>query len=120
MQLYKENIIDHYNHPRNFGSLWNANLRRKESNTLCGDIIELHIKTVRNKVKDIKFTGSGCAISIASASILTEFVEGKHISEIQKLKQQDFLDIIGIPLSSTRMKCALLAFYALKNSLKLL
>lgn len=118
MQIYKENILDHYKYPRNFGRLKNATHKGKEVNTLCGDEIEIQLKIVSNKIKDIKFFGKGCAISQASASILTESVKGKHLRQIEKLNKEKLLDLLGIPISPTRLKCALLSLYALKKAIK--
>ncbi len=115
--MYRENIIDHYKNPRNFGSLQNADAVHKEFNILCGDEVELQLKFNSHAIADIKFLGKGCAISQASASILSEFVKGKNIGEIKNLQKEDVLELLGIKISAVRLKCALLSLYALKNAI---
>ena len=83
--IYKENILDHYKNPHNFGSLENPTFSNKENNPLCGDQIEIFVNTKDNEIKEIKFQGNGCAISMASASMLTEKVKGMSIEEGVKL-----------------------------------
>lgn len=117
-EIYKENILDHFKHPRNFGKLSDAQASSKEVNTICGDEVEIQVKTKAGKITDIKFQGQGCAISQAAASILTEEVKGKTIAEVQGLEKEGILKMLGIPISPARIKCALLALYAVKNSLK--
>ena len=117
-EMYKENILDHFKNPRNFGKLSGAQASAKEVNTLCGDEITVEIKVKAGEISDVKFHGQGCAISQAAASILTEEVKGKRIEEVLKLEKEDILKMLGIPISPTRLKCALLSLYAIKNSIK--
>ncbi len=117
-EIYKENILDHFKHPRNFGKLSGAQASAREVNTICGDEVEVQVKIKVGKIADIKFQGQGCAISQAAASILTEEVKGKKIEEVQNMEKNDILKMLGIPISPARLKCALLALYATKNSLK--
>ena len=115
--MYQENILDHYKNPRNFGKIENASVHHQEKNPLCGDEMELYLIIDKNKkVVDIKFHGRGCAISQASASLLTEHIKGKSLHEIEKLKKDDILEMLGIPISPVRLKCALLSLDTLKNS----
>ena len=115
--MYQENILDHYRSPRNFGRLENASIHHHEKNPLCGDEIDLFLIVENDKVKDAKFHGHGCAISQASASMLTEKIKGKSIAELEKLTKDDVLEMLGIPLSPVRLKCALLSLDTLKNSI---
>ncbi|MEW6003638.1 MAG: Fe-S cluster assembly sulfur transfer protein SufU, partial [Nitrospirota bacterium] len=107
MDIYRENILDHYKNPRNFGRLENPDASYEEGNPLCGDIIGMEIKKRkmedgRWKMEEIKFWGEGCAISQASASMLTEKVKGKDIEEIKKITKDDILSMLGIELSPLR------------------
>ncbi len=118
--LYRDNILDHYKNPRNFGKLEKPDASAEENNPLCGDKIGMQIKlqTTNYKlqtIKDINFYGDGCAISTASASMLTEKMKGKNIHEIKKLKTQNILEMLGIELTPTRLKCALLPLEVLQK-----
>ncbi len=116
--MYQENILDHYKSPRNFGKIENASVHHHEYNPLCGDEIELFLVIDENKkVADVKFQGKGCAISQASASLLSEEIKGKSIEELKKLTKENILELLGIPLSPVRLKCALLSLDTLKNSI---
>jgi nitrogen fixation NifU-like protein len=112
--IYKDIILDYYRNPRNFGDLPEPDVRAKDTNPLCGDIIEMQLKIDDGKVSDIRFKGKGCAISQASASMLTEVVKGKTFDEIKTMGKADVLDLLGIDPGPTRIKCALLGLKVLK------
>ncbi len=112
--IYKDIILDYYRNPRNFGELPNPDVRAKDSNPLCGDIIEMQLKINDGKVEDIRFQGKGCAISQASASMLTEAVKGKSLDDVKALGKPDVLELLGIDPGPTRIKCALLGLKVLK------
>jgi nitrogen fixation NifU-like protein len=113
--IYREIILDYYRNPRNFGKIDGADVSIRDSNPLCGDEIEIQMKFDGQKVKEIKFTGKGCAISQASASMLTEMVMGKHLDEVRNIGKQDILESLGLPnLGPARIKCALLSLKTLK------
>lgn len=114
--LYKEIILDYYKNPRNFGTLENPDMKAMDTNPLCGDELEMQIKLGEsNKIADIRFNGKGCAISMASASILTEMVQGKNIDDARKFKKEELLGAMGTPnLGPVRIKCALLPLKVLK------
>ncbi len=112
--LYRELILDHYQHPHNHGEIPEADISYEDSNPLCGDKIRIDIKLKDNVVTDIKFNGKGCAISQASASMLTDELVGKSLDDIRKLDKQFILDLLGIPLGPTRIKCALLPLKVIK------
>ena len=116
--MYQEQILDHYKNPRNFGKIMNATIHHHEKNPLCGDELDVYflIDDGRN-IADVKIYGRGCAISQASASMLTEKVKGKSIDEIKKLKKDDILEMLGIPISAARLKCVLLSFDTFKNAI---
>ena len=112
--IYKDIILDYYRNPRNFGDLLNPDVRAKDSNPLCGDIVEMQLKINDGKVEDVRFKGKGCAISQASASMLTEVVKGKTLDEIKALSKADVLNLLGIDPGPTRIKCALLGLKVVK------
>lgn len=112
--LYRELILDHYQHPHNHGEIPGADISYEDSNPLCGDKIRIDIKLKNNIVEDIKFNGKGCAISQASASMLTDELLGKSLDDIKHLDKQFILDLLGIPLGPTRIKCALLPLKVIK------
>ncbi len=115
--MYREQILDHNQHPRNFGTLEHATVHHHEYNPLCGDKIDLFLQIENDTVTDVKFHGNGCAISTASASMLTEQIKGKPLEEIKKIRKEDIFEMLGVTLSPVRIKCALLAFDTLKNSI---
>jgi nitrogen fixation NifU-like protein len=112
--IYKDIILDYYRNPRNFGDLPNPDVRAKDSNPLCGDIIEMQLKINDGKIEDVRFKGKGCAISQASASMLTETIKGKTLDEVKSMGKADTLDLLGIDPGPTRIKCALLSLKVVK------
>ncbi len=116
-EIYKENVIDHYKRPRNKREMTDFTITQREVNPLCGDIIALYIKTKGDKITDISFTGNGCAISQASASLLTENIKGKTVKEATEFHSADLFGLLGIPISHTRTKCALLSLKTLHQAL---
>ena len=113
--IYREIILDHYRNPRNKGKLPHADVSTHDSNPLCGDEIDIHLKVEQGKIKDIKFEGRGCAISQASASMLTEMVLDKPLTAVKDLAKDDILENIGLMnLGPARIKCALLSLKVLK------
>ena len=116
--IYREIILDYYRNPRNYGKIENPDISKKDSNPLCGDELEMHINLKDNKVSDVKFTGKGCAISQASASLLTELIMGKDFDFVKKLTKEDILENLGLhDLGPARIKCALLSLKVLKSGL---
>lgn len=115
--LYRENILDHYKHPRNHGELANATIVREEHNPLCGDQLTLYLLVDDGTIKDVRFKGKGCAISQAAASMLTEELIGQTMDEAKQIDKQFVLDLLGIPIGPVRLKCALLSLKTLKVGL---
>lgn len=116
--IYREIILDHYRNPRNKGRLTDPDVTIHDSNPLCGDEIDMHLRVEEDKIKDIKFEGRGCAISQASASMLTEMVLNKPLSMVKSLAKEDILENIGLTnLGPARIKCALLSLKVLKMSM---
>lgn len=113
--IYREQIIDLYENPLNFGRLDPADFIYEEDNPLCGDVIEISVRLdEQNRVEDVNWQGHGCAISQASASLLTEEIKGKTLDEVKAFSKEQLLDLLGIQLSMTRVKCALLSLKVLK------
>lgn len=114
--IYKEIILDYYRHPRNYGKLEKFDIDAHDSNPLCGDEIEIQVGVGEDRsIKEIKFYGKGCAISQASASMLTELAKGKPLDWVKQLSKQDILEMLGNPeLGPSRIKCALLGMKVLK------
>lgn len=113
-----EYILDHYKNPRNYGTIDNADCSYEEGIPSCGDLIRLDVKLEGDRVSDLKFSGTGCAISQASASILTEKAKGMDVGEIESLTEQDMLEALGRRISPIRFKCALLGLNVLKKALQ--
>lgn len=117
MDLYTEIILDYYKYPRNKGRIADATNSAEEDNPLCGDTIHIDLKIKNNKIIDAKFNGQGCAISQAATSMLTEKLIGKTLSESKELDSKDVLEMLGIPISPGRMKCATLGLVTFKKAL---
>lgn len=113
--FYREYILDHYRSPRNRGTLEAPDITYQDSNPLCGDELRIDLRIADDRVEDVKFSGRGCAISQASASMLTELIEGKTLDEVKQLTKEDVLEMLGIPLTPVRLKCALLGLKVLKG-----
>jgi nitrogen fixation protein NifU and related proteins len=118
--MYQEVILQHYRAPRNFGPLEGADRVGEESNPLCGDHITLRLKIdpSSQKIQEVRFQGDGCAISVASTSMLTEKVAGLSLDEAGRLSQEEVIQSLGIPLSPVRVKCALTGYAALGHALR--
>ena len=119
-EVYKENIIDHFKNPRNYGEIVEAEIKHSELNSICGDMIRLFVKLEDGKISDVKFKGNGCAISMASTSMMTDVLKGKTLEEVKKLSPEDIFEMLGIKLGIVRMKCGLLCLNALTNGIKIM
>ena len=113
--LYREQIIDLYERPLNYGQLDHHHFSYEEDNPLCGDVIRIDVTLDdENRVSEVKWSGDGCAISQASASLLTEEIKGMTLDEVKAFTKEELLELVGIPLSMARVKCALLSLKVLK------
>lgn len=119
MDYYREYILDHYRNPRNYGKLEQPTAHAEDSNPLCGDQLAIDLLIDGDHVQEVRFQGRGCAISQATASMLSEMIEGKTVDEVVKLGKDDVLEALGIPISPARMKCAFLSLRVLHSSLAL-
>jgi nitrogen fixation protein NifU and related proteins len=115
--IYRELILDYYRNPRNFGKLEKFDIDARDTNPLCGDEIEIQIRVGEGqKIEDIKFVGKGCAISQASASMLTELAKGRELDWVKQVTKEDIFKMLGNPdLGPSRVKCALLGMKVLKT-----
>jgi len=112
--FYRENILDHYKYPRYKGHLENPDITFRDVNPTCGDDITFELKIEDDRVTDVAFSGHGCAISMASASMLAEELLGKSLDEVKAMDKQFVLDLLGIPIGPVRLKCALLPLKVVK------
>jgi nitrogen fixation NifU-like protein len=115
--FYKEYILDHYRNPRNFGTLEAPDATAEDLNPLCGDRIRFDLAIdAQGRVTDVKFSGKGCAISQASASMLSESLKGEKLEDVARLSQDRVLENVGIGISPARMKCAMLGLKVVKSA----
>jgi nitrogen fixation NifU-like protein len=116
--LYQERFLDHYRNPRNRGELDSPDISSRVDNPLCGDTVRLDVRLdEKQRVSEVKFSGEGCVVCIASASILTEELGGKTVDGLKELDETALLDLLGVALGSVRAKCALLPLRALQQGL---
>ena len=118
--LYQENILDHYENPSNKGHIENPDMEFRDLNPLCGDEVCIQARVDADQhLSQVCFEGKGCVISLAAASMLMEEVEGKSLEEVKQMGRQDMLDLLGIPLTTMRVKCAMLPLRTLEKAIHL-
>ena len=118
MKYYREKLLDHYHHPRNAGQIDSPDFSSEEYNHSCGDLVHIEGRIKDGTITDIVFLGSGCVVSQAAASMITEYGKGKSVDELLVLDKEFVLKLIGVDLGPTRLRCALLPLYALQHGLK--
>ena len=117
--LYRDEILEHYRNPHNFGTLDEPTTVKEGANPLCGDRITLMLGIDESgHVNDVKFTGRGCAISQASASILTDELRGQSLDDVRAIDPKHVLDELGVPIGPARLKCALLSYKVLQGAVR--
>ena len=117
-EIYRENILEHYRRPHNFGKLEKFSFKGNDSNPLCGDNFEIFVSVKKERVDDVKFSGGGCAISTAAISMLTDRIVGMKEEELRKISEEDVLKMIGVSLDVVRRKCGLLCLKVLNKGLE--
>jgi len=115
--LFRENILEHYKHPRNRGTLEDPDYTYEDSNPLCGDRLRMDFRVRDGVIVETRFVGHGCSISQAAASMLSEKLEGMRLEDARRIGRGDVLDMLGIELGPVRLKCALLALKTMKAGL---
>ncbi len=117
LDMYREHILELYKSPSNFGTLKNSSHESTEYNSVCGDEITVQLLILDGKVKDAKFNGSGCVLSMVSASLITDKIKGMEIEDVKKLDKRDILKLLKVPITPARIKCILLPLEATKKAL---
>jgi nitrogen fixation NifU-like protein len=108
--MYRQQILDHYKNPRNYGELEDATFEHVGENPMCGDTIKMFVRLADDDtIKQVSFVGDGCAISQASASLLTETLHGMTLDELDGMDRDDVLELLGVEVTPMRLKCAVLA-----------
>jgi nitrogen fixation NifU-like protein len=108
--MYRQQILDHYKNPRNYGELDNATFEHVGENPMCGDTIKMFVRVDEaNRIEQVSFVGDGCAISQASASLLTGSLNGMRLDEVEEMDRDDILELLGVEVTPMRLKCAILA-----------
>lgn len=115
--LYKDELLDHYRHPRHYGELASATIVSQSLNPSCGDSVSVYARFDGDNLAEITFTGKGCVISQAAASLLLARVTGQSFNDVSLLDKNAMLELVGIPLGPTRLRCALLALEAVQEAI---
>lgn len=115
--LYRENILDHYGNPRNEGELEDPDISYERDNPVCGDVVRIDLKLTDGRVSQAAFSGQGCVISMASASMFTEEIQGKTIAELKAMDDEDMFQMLGVDLGPSRANCGVLPLRVLREAL---
>jgi nitrogen fixation protein NifU and related proteins len=117
MSAYREMIIEHYKNPMNHFKMVNPSIEVYDSNPVCGDEVTVYLRIKDNKIEEISFQGNGCAISQAATSILTDELVGLTLDEVNEFGQEKIRELLGVPLSPVRLKCALLGIKVIQSAI---
>lgn len=115
--MYSKHILELYKSPKNYGLLENPTVEITETNSLCGDEITIQLIFKDKKIRDAKFSGSGCVLSLVSSSLITDKIKGMEVKDIKKMDKKDVLKLLGISVTPSRMKCVVLPLEAVKKAL---
>lgn len=115
MDIYREEILEHWKNPLNYGRLAEADLVVEQVNPLCGDEVAFYFKIKNKKIIEVSFEGKGCAISIAAASMFSEAIEGRFVDEVLKTTGEDVFKLLGGPVAPARLKCAFMPLEAVRK-----
>jgi len=118
MDIYREEILDHFKNPRNHGKVKKSSVEAEERNASCGDVIKIGLRIKKGKIEEVGFEGEGCAVSIAATSMLTEMIKGKSLDKIKEMSEEEMIKRLGIKISMGRRKCASLGLVTVKKALK--
>lgn len=116
--IYKDELLEHFKDPQNFGELDNYSVKSKITNPFCGDEIEMYLIVQKDKIKEVSFTGQGCVLSISAASLLTEEIKNITLEELKKYQEHNILEMLNVEISETRKKCAMLPLSTIKDCIK--
>lgn len=117
MDFYRDQLLDHYQHPRNFHPLSDATHHAHADNPLCGDDIDIFLKVTDDHVADISFQSQSCAVTMATASLLTEHLKNKSLDDLRTIHLDAILELLGTPLTATRQQCALVVVTAIHKAI---
>jgi nitrogen fixation protein NifU and related proteins len=117
-QIYREELMEIYKNPRNRGSIPDPSVEIEEKNPLCGDTITLQLNITDGKIKDARFDGTACAVTVISSTYLLDELKGKSLEEVKTMTKDDLLELIGINLSTSRVKCATLVLEGIKHAVE--
>jgi nitrogen fixation protein NifU and related proteins len=118
MDIYQEELMDIYKNPHNKGRLTKPTITVNKNNPICGDELILDLSMEKGVIKDARFDGSACSVSVISSSVMTDYLINKTIAQVKKLTQKDLLEMLKLKLSTSRVNCALLIFNALQEAIK--
>ena len=118
MDIYREQILDHYRHPHNWGLQEGSDVQERGYNSLCGDEVTVQLSLNQDSVQSMRFEGKGCAVSMAAASLLSDYVTGKSVEEVRQIDAEQIQTLLGTQLPPVRLKCGLLALKAVQLGLE--
>lgn len=116
--FYREELMEIYKNPSHKGNLTNPTVHVRETNPMCGDVLDLDLQIADNQVTDAKFNGEACAVAHVAAELLIEEIKGKSVEEAKQISKEKLLELIGITLTTSRVKCATLSLEALQDAIK--
>jgi nitrogen fixation NifU-like protein len=116
--VYREHVLDHYRHPHNEGILEDADISWELDNPVCGDLVRFDVRLEDGRVSETRFSGRGCVICMASASMLTDEILGKSVEELELMADEDVFRMLGVTLGPVRAKCGLLPLRVLQEGIE--